>query len=82
MADGMLLDVADASIEYSYDVRGVGYTAHQDITTLQEHLPELRLSVSRPVGIKYDPGAILCQLHRPVRRVERTAQRACRCRRN
>ena len=27
MADAMILDVGDTTIEYSYDVRGVGYTA-------------------------------------------------------
>jgi len=31
MGDGMILDVFETSIEYSYDVRGVEYTALQDI---------------------------------------------------
>jgi len=55
MADGMILDVLESSIEYSYDVRGVEYIATQDISALQDRIPETRMSIAGPAGIKYDP---------------------------
>jgi hypothetical protein len=55
MADAMVLDVLESTIEYSYDVRGVGYTATQDVSMLQERLPEHRMSVAGPAAVKYDP---------------------------
>jgi hypothetical protein len=66
MADAMVLDVLDTTIQYSYDVRGVGYTATQDICTLQDRLPAHRLSVAGPASIKYDPrnpanSIVLCE---------------------
>jgi hypothetical protein len=66
MADAMVLDVLESSIEYSYDVRGVEYTARQDITTLQGRLPAHRMSVAGPASVKYDPrnpanSIVLCE---------------------
>jgi hypothetical protein len=66
MADAMVLDVGESAIEYSYDVRGVGYTATQDITALQDRLPQHRLSVAGPAAVKYDPrnpanSIVLCE---------------------
>ena len=55
MADGMILDVLETTIEYSYDVRGVEYIATQDISALQDRIPGPRLSVAGPAGIKYAP---------------------------
>jgi hypothetical protein len=55
MADAMVLDVLESTIEYSYDVRGVGYTATQDVSMLQERLPAHRMSVAGPAAVKYDP---------------------------
>lgn len=55
MADGMILDVREAAIEYSYDVRGLEYIAIQDVTALQDRLPEPRISIAGPVGVKFDP---------------------------
>jgi hypothetical protein len=54
MADAMVLDVLETAIEYSYDVRGVSYTATQDISMLQDRLPPHRLSVAGPAAVKYD----------------------------
>jgi hypothetical protein len=54
MADGMILDVLESTIEYSYDVRGVEYTATQDISALQDRIPAPRLSIAGPASIKYD----------------------------
>ena len=66
MADGTVLDVLESTIEYSYDVRGVGYTATQDVSALLDRLPAHRLSVAGPVGVKYDPrnpanSIVLCE---------------------
>lgn len=55
MADGMILDIHETSIQYSYDVRGVEYTAIQDVTTLQDRLPADRMTLGGPASIKYDP---------------------------
>jgi hypothetical protein len=66
MADAMVLDVLEAAIQYSYDVRGVEYTATQDISALQDRLPPHRLSVAGPAAVKYDPrnpanSIVLCE---------------------
>src|SRR5258707_7075086 len=39
MGDAMLVEVRDTLLFYSYDVRGVEYTASQDIAPLAERLP-------------------------------------------
>src|SRR5436190_3730607 len=39
MGDATLLDVREDLVFYSYDVRGVEYTASQDVSTLRELLP-------------------------------------------
>jgi len=66
MADAMVLDVLDTTIEYSYDVRGVGYTATQDISALQARFPAHRMSVAGPAAVKFDPrnpanSIVLCE---------------------
>jgi hypothetical protein len=66
MADGMILDVLETSIEYSYDVRGVEYIATQDISALQDCVPAPRISIAGPVGVKFDPrnpanSIVLCE---------------------
>jgi hypothetical protein len=66
MADGMILDVRETAIEYSYDVRGVEYIATQDVTALQDRIPEARLSIAGPVSVKFDPhnpanSIVLCE---------------------
>jgi hypothetical protein len=66
MADGMIVDVVETTIEYSYDVRGVEYIATQDISALGDRVPPPRLSISGPVVVKYDPrnpanSIVLCE---------------------
>jgi hypothetical protein len=78
MADGMIIDVRENAIEFSYDVRGVEYIATQDITALQDRLPEPRISIAGPVGVKFDPrnpanSIVLCEQwsgirHSPAKR--------------
>lgn len=40
LGDAMITDVQDNTIYYSYNIRGVAYTAAQDISTIREFLPE------------------------------------------
>jgi hypothetical protein len=53
MGDATLVEVRETLLFYSYDVRGVEYTASQDISTLGENAPA-GYSVSGPVSVKYD----------------------------
>ena len=39
MGDAMIVEIRDSILFYSYDVRGVEYTASQDVTTLSQRLP-------------------------------------------
>ena len=55
MGDATLMEVREDLLFYSYDVRGVTYTASQDASALREHVP-IDLSVALgPVVVKYDP---------------------------
>ncbi len=53
MGDATLIEVRDALLFYSYDVRGVEYTASQDVSLLLEFLPP-ELPLSLPVVVRYD----------------------------
>jgi hypothetical protein len=53
MGDATLVEVREQLLFYSYAVRGVEYTASQDVTHLQEFLPA-EFSVSAPVWVRYD----------------------------
>ena len=66
MADGTVVDLLETSIEYSYDVRGVGYIARQDFSSIIDRVPRHRVSIAGPVGVKYDPrnpanSIVLCE---------------------
>jgi hypothetical protein len=54
MGDAVLVDFRDDHVFYSYDVRGVEYTASQDISRLPEKVPA-DLSNMPSVSIRYDP---------------------------
>jgi hypothetical protein len=54
MGDADLLEIRDDLLIYSYTVRGVEYTASQDISGLKALLPG-DLASLRPVLVKYDP---------------------------
>src|ERR1051326_4259091 len=54
MGDATLLEVREDLIFYSYDVRGVQYTASQDVSTLRELLPSDPSAVNGVVYVKYD----------------------------
>lgn len=40
LGDAMITDVQENTLYYSYSIRGVAYTAAQDVSTLRELLPE------------------------------------------
>ena len=56
MGDGSVFDVSEQSVYYTYSVRGVEYTASQDITEFRSSLPENLESMIGPVTIKFLPG--------------------------
>ena len=55
MGDATLLEVRGDLLFYSYDVRGVEYTASQDVTALRSLLPTDPDAVNGVVYVKYDP---------------------------
>ena len=54
MGDAMLVEIRDDLVFYSYAVRGVEYTASQDISRLADKVPA-DLSNVPSISIKYDP---------------------------
>jgi hypothetical protein len=54
MGDAVLVEVRDDLIFFSYSVRGVEYTASQDVSALRDHVPR-DLSALIAVGVKYLP---------------------------
>jgi hypothetical protein len=54
MGDATLVEIRDDLLFFCYGVRGVEYTASQDVTCLQEYLPSDYSSVGA-VSVKYDP---------------------------
>jgi len=55
MGDANITEVRGDLLFYAYDVRGVEYTASQDLSLLKEYLPaDLSLLVG-PVSVRYDP---------------------------
>jgi hypothetical protein len=53
MGDALLVEFRDGYLFYSYAVRGVEYTASQEISFARDRLPE-DLSSVRTVSVKYD----------------------------
>jgi hypothetical protein len=54
MGDADLVEIRDSAVVYSYAVRGVEYTAAQDITAIRDLVPQ-DLAALGPVLMKYDP---------------------------
>jgi hypothetical protein len=54
MGDAMLVEFRDNNLFYSYLVRGVEYTASQEVSSLTDRLPDDLSSVGS-VSVKYDP---------------------------
>ena len=53
MGDAALVEIHDHLVYYSYDVRGVEYTASQDVSKLADRVPA-DLSNLPAVSVKYD----------------------------
>ncbi len=53
MGDAFLVEIRESYVYYTYAVRGVEYTASQDISLLRGQLPG-DLSAVGPVSVKYD----------------------------
>lgn len=54
ITDATLVEILEHVLVYSYVVRGVEYTACQDVTGLESYMPgEMGLGV-RPVSVRYD----------------------------
>jgi hypothetical protein len=53
MGDAMLVEIRDEMLFYAYLVRGVEYTASQDVSRLKDRIPE-DLSSIGPVAVRYD----------------------------
>jgi hypothetical protein len=73
MGDATLLEVRESLVFYSYDVRGVEYTASQDVSALRELLPTDPSAVNGVVFVKYDArnpanSMILCEQWSGIRR--------------
>ena len=54
MGDAALVEIHDHLVFYTYAVRGVEYTASQDVSKLAEKIPP-DLSNVPSVSVKYDP---------------------------
>ena len=56
LGDATITEVQDNTIFYSYSVRGVTYTASQDITQLRPQIPNDLERLIGPASLKYSPG--------------------------
>jgi hypothetical protein len=54
LGGGEIVEVEDDRLSYMYDVRGMTYNTSQDVSALQDRLPEDRWSIVGAVGVKYD----------------------------
>lgn len=78
MGDGMLTDVRDNVIYYSYSVNGVDYNTSQDATALRNMVPADESLIIGPVTLKYmarNPGnsIVVCEDWSGLRIRTRTA---------
>lgn len=56
LGDATITDVNDSVLYYEYSVRGVTYTASQDISQLREYInADLDRLIGRPASLKYSP---------------------------
>ena len=76
LADATITEVLDNTIFYEYSVRGVLYTASQDVARLRDQIPSDPDRLIGPVTIKYSPrnpanSIILCEEWSGLRGTER-----------
>jgi len=53
LGDAMITEATDSTLYYTYSIRGVQYTASQDISTLRDLLPGEPERLIGVVGLKY-----------------------------
>src|SRR5580698_1134702 len=53
LGDAMITEATESTLYYFYTVRGVHYTASQDVSTLREYLPGDPLRLIGVCGLKY-----------------------------
>jgi hypothetical protein len=54
LGDATILEITDDAIFYEYSVRGITYTASQDISKLRELIPgDPQRLIGRPASLKY-----------------------------
>lgn len=53
LGDAMISEATDETLYYFYNVRGVHYTASQDVSTLREYLPADPHRLIGVAGLKY-----------------------------
>jgi len=53
LADGYILEASADTVYYSYSVRGVAYTASQDVSAIREFIPGQADRLIGPVTLKY-----------------------------
>ena len=54
LGDATILEITDDAIVYEYSVRGITYTASQDISKLRELIPaDSHRLIGRPASLKY-----------------------------
>jgi hypothetical protein len=56
MGDAYIVDVREAVLYYSYELRGVAYTTSQDVSDFRGRLPADSTLLLGPAAIKYLPG--------------------------
>ena len=66
LGDATITEVHESTIFYEYSVRGVLYTASQDVAKLREQIPTDLERLIGPVSLKYSPrnpanSIILCE---------------------
>lgn len=73
VGDGMILEVYDRRIYYTYAINGVSYTTSQDISGLDEFLPDRPEQMVGPVWLKYSTqnpanSIVVCEQWSGIRR--------------
>jgi hypothetical protein len=56
ITDATLVEIQDTALVYKYLVRGVEYTASQDVGSLSEHMPSAMGLGAGSVSVRYSPG--------------------------
>lgn len=55
LGDATITEIDGSTIFYEYSVRGVGYTASQDISQLHDRIPAETYRLIGPASLKYSP---------------------------